>query len=429
MDSASTGGREVRIGRCRGAVVLGCLLALIASATALAAGVLRGGFGRGGLATIGNVHVLGLATQKDGRVVVVGYSGPNMLVMRLGTNGSGGTSFHAGRGVATAAAVQGDGKIVVAGRASDSASTPVNGDMVLKRFNANGSPDRAFGSGGTVRARGTVANAVSIGPGGVIVLAGAVQASDGTSRVALARFRPNGARDNKFGSAGFAVEDLGRFSVAYGVRVQSDGKIVFAGDQRPDLRVTNALIARVTASGRLDTGFARRGVYLYLHPKGGAASSFRAVALDSAGRIVAGGGDVETAGSYALFARLSKRGAPDPGFGSGGVITAVAAQLLNDGELLGVRGIAIARRGEIVATGVYKDGGRASGALWAITAGGRLDRGVGSGGLVKTALGSGFGGEVHAVAVAPSGQIYSGGDLLDPFSRRATGFVASYSGF
>lgn len=147
------------------------------------------------------------------------------------------------------------------------------------------------------------------------------------------------------------------------------------------------------------------------------------------GRIVAAGGDVENAGSFALFARLSKRGAPDPGFGSGGVITQVAAHFLNDGELLGVRGLAIAGRGEIVATGVYKDGTRAYGALWAITAGGRLDRAVGSGGLVKTALGTGFGGEPHAVAVAPGGQVYSGGDLRDPFSRRTTGFIACYSGF
>jgi uncharacterized delta-60 repeat protein len=217
--------------------------------------------------------------------------------------------------------------------------------------------------------------------------------------------------------------------VAYGVRVQSDGKIVFAGDQRPDLRVTNALIARVTTSGGLDTGFARRGIYFYFHPRGGAASSFRAVALDPAGRIVSAGGDVESTGSYALFARLSKRGAPDPGFGSGGVITPVAAHFLNDGELLGARGIAIAGRGEIVAAGVYKDGGRAYGALWAITAGGRLDRAVGSGGFVKTALGSGFGGETHALAVAPDGQVYSAGDLLDPFSRGSSGFIACYSGF
>ena len=59
--------------------------------------------------------MLGAALQKQGRLVAVGYAGHNMPAVRAGENGSRGSRFRAGRGVANAVVVQRDGKIVFAG--------------------------------------------------------------------------------------------------------------------------------------------------------------------------------------------------------------------------------------------------------------------------------------------------------------------------
>jgi uncharacterized delta-60 repeat protein len=51
-------------------------------------------------------------------------------------------------GTAGAIAVQPDGKIVVAGSVTESASAPFDSKLYLARFNANGSVDTSFGTGG-----------------------------------------------------------------------------------------------------------------------------------------------------------------------------------------------------------------------------------------------------------------------------------------
>src|SRR5581483_7635504 len=100
-------------------------------------------------------------------------------------------------------------------------------------------------------------------------------------------------------------------------------------------------VARLSSHGALDRGFAQGGVYYYFHPQGGAASSFRAVVIDHAGRVVADGGDVQNSGPHALFVRLGKSGRADGGFGSRGVITPASAINFNPGSIIGATGIAL----------------------------------------------------------------------------------------
>jgi uncharacterized delta-60 repeat protein len=410
-------------------------VALGAASAASAGNGLVSTFGRGGVVRLGTGQIRGLAANESG-VVAVGYSGPNMLVVRLSATGVRAAPILAGRGVANAVATQPDGKILVAGttsvagQGSQQLAGATNGAMVVKRFNADGSPDRTFGSGGTARSRGAVADAIALGPHGTIVVAGYDLGSDTTPRVAIARFRSNGRPDGAFGVAGFAEVDLGRYSQANAVAVQRDGKIVFGGDQRPDLRITNALIGRLSQSGQLDRSFGSGGVYFY-YSHGGAAASFKGIAIDVAGRIVGGGGDVQGSGEHALFVRLSPRGTLDPGFGSSGVVTAPSTHDSSRSDIVSccAKSIAIARHGEIVAAGDYMDGSLSHAALWALTSGGRLDPRVGSRGLLKLALHTTFGDEARAIAVAPDGSVYSGGDTLSFRLNRPPGssaFVARY---
>ncbi|WP_369777288.1 calcium-binding protein [Streptomyces sp. R33] len=181
----------------------------------------------------------GMALQPDGKILSVGYVGNTAFdigVARYLPNGSLDPAFS-GDGMVTAdfggtefgnaVAVQPDGKIVAAG----SRDTGV----ALLRYNANGSPDTGFGTGGRTSVsfpgdRGT-ANAMALQQNGKIVLAG--QADDPNSSEAndfgLVRFNANGTVDTGFGGDGFVVTGFGDFDEARGVLVQPDGNIVAAG--------------------------------------------------------------------------------------------------------------------------------------------------------------------------------------------------------
>jgi uncharacterized delta-60 repeat protein len=106
------------------------------------------------------------------------------------------TSLGKEGGGATATALQRDGKIVVisgTGSITDS-------DVVLVRYNANGSVDGSFGSGGKRRTDlggADEARDVAVQPDGKILVAGQ---SDGD--LVLVRYNPDGTLDTSFGTGG-----------------------------------------------------------------------------------------------------------------------------------------------------------------------------------------------------------------------------------
>lgn len=126
-------------------------------------GSLDSTFGSGGYATVNQGQLdeaLGMALQTDGKIVLAGYTytpyiADNFLIVRLNSNGSLDTSFAGGKIVldfmgwyddAYDVVVQGDGKIVAAGSASDFNGTY----FALARLNSDGSMDSSFGSSGKV---------------------------------------------------------------------------------------------------------------------------------------------------------------------------------------------------------------------------------------------------------------------------------------
>ncbi|MFB7055450.1 calcium-binding protein [Streptomyces vinaceus] len=180
-----------------------------------------------------------MALQPDGKIVSVGYVGNTNFdigVARYLPNGSLDPTFS-GDGMVTAnfggtefgnaVAVQPDGKIVAAGSGAVG--------VALLRYNADGSPDSGFGSGGRTSVHfpgdGGGANALALQPNGKIVIAG--QADDPNSQEAndfgVARFNANGTVDTGFGGDGFVVTGFQDWDEARGVLVQPDGKIVAAG--------------------------------------------------------------------------------------------------------------------------------------------------------------------------------------------------------
>jgi uncharacterized delta-60 repeat protein len=431
------------------------------AARAAAPGSLDPSFG-GGITSPGtNTRLFGTAVQSDGKVVAVGETGvgssPAVLLARFTSSGALDPSFGSGglvRGPAVsgtigsgsigrAVAVQPDGKIVVVGKATSSDGIGRYG-VLVERYDANGSLDSTFGQGGVVLLLASEFGdgyAVAIQPDGKIVATGSADTAGtgGTApRVAVIRLNSSGGLDGSFGAGGIDVVDLGPYSYAYAVAVQSDGKIVLAGSQAPGLQVPNALIARLTASGALDTSFAGTGSYGHQYALGAANSGFNAVAVQGDGRIVAAGAAVRgstlgnSVGADAVLARFTSSGAPDPSFGSGGAAytsSAVNSPPGNTG-VPGAKSVLIAPNGDIVAAGVSVSGGvETTASLWAFTPSGSLDSRFGSGGAVTTVFQSDFADEYSALALAPNGDLAAVGDAQAAYEGAYAGIAARYIGF
>jgi uncharacterized delta-60 repeat protein len=126
-------------------------------------------------------------------------------------------------------ALQGDGKIVVSGVAGAPRS---NKSVALVRYNANGSLDTSFSGDGKVMRNLTPgwddASGVEIQADGKIVTAGAVGGLGG--QLLVLRFEADGTPDTTFSGDGkVATNFTARDDFAWDLALQADGKIVAAG--------------------------------------------------------------------------------------------------------------------------------------------------------------------------------------------------------
>jgi uncharacterized delta-60 repeat protein len=167
-------------------------------------------FGQGGTATTdfagGADEGRAVVNRPDNRIVVAGFGPADIELAAYNQDGSLDTTFGQGGKVTTdiantqdeanGAALQADGKLVVAGRAGN--------DFALVRYNANGTLDTTFGRGGKVTtdfAGGAdSAAAVTIQPDGRIIVAGRAANAGTGNDFALARYNPNGTLDPSFGA-------------------------------------------------------------------------------------------------------------------------------------------------------------------------------------------------------------------------------------
>ncbi|MES2486771.1 MAG: T9SS type A sorting domain-containing protein [Bacteroidota bacterium] len=213
--------------------------------------------------------------------------------------------------------VQPDGKIVVTGA--------INGQGEVRRLNADGSADVAFGTNGVVSTGLQYIGAMAIAPDGKIVAVG--QYWNGEINVyQLHRYNANGTVDTTFGNNGIKQADVTsyKFDLALDVVVQPDNKIVVAGQSY--LNLENAVICRFNQDGSLDNGFADNGVAIVpLSPDAGN-GTFQEVALQPDGKIVAAGYTIGLSGTGGYnstnpaVARLNTDGSLDSTFGTGGKV-------------------------------------------------------------------------------------------------------------
>jgi len=217
-----------------------------------------------------------LAIQADGRIVLQGEAdtaqgGSAFGLVRYQTDGSLDPTFGVGGKVTTAVtdyinqggsvALQGDGRIVVAGMVSERTGT-AGSDFAVLRYNANGSLDTTFGKQGTTRIEFSkdafdTANAVAVQGDGRIVVMGETFAQNGpNSDFGVARFNTDGSLDPTFGASGKVTTDFGNgYDYGWALAIQGDGRIVAVGRTDPQQGFPGFAVARYNPNGALDTTF------------------------------------------------------------------------------------------------------------------------------------------------------------------------------
>ena len=235
-----------------------------------------------------------VAIQSDGKIIIAGgvtctkrtLGKYCTLLERYNSNGSRDTTFN-GPGAdttddstegAAGLVLQNDGKILVVG-GKDSG----NGlELSVARYKPDGQRDSIFGiSGLTTVAIGTDVGTYNWGTSielqvdGNIVVSGVAHSNSANNHFSLTRLLPSGSVDVSFGKAGSVVTNVSippNSGYSYAVTVQSDGKIVVAGESmtvRADPQPypgfymaanLNFAAVRYTTSGNLDISFGGTGI-------------------------------------------------------------------------------------------------------------------------------------------------------------------------
>jgi len=216
--------------------------------------------------------------------------------------------------------VQADGKIVLAGYQEINNSK----DMMVARYNNDGSPDLSFGNNGVVLIDfGTDSDAawcMELQDDGKIVVAGYIYEQLTTvDDYAMARLNTDGSLDDSFGNGGLVTTDIdGYYDNAYDIAIQDDGKIILAGEAYIIDRRHTCLV-RYNSDGSLDNSFGNAGVVI--KTIGQVRDRARAVRIQSDGKIVAAGFFDDGAEDIVFVAQFNSDGTSDNSFGNSGVAT------------------------------------------------------------------------------------------------------------
>ena len=218
-------------------------------------GTLDRTFGGTGKVLTGQGRAMAVQVQPDGKVVAAGYTytstSESFEVVRYNTDGTLDASFGSngqvitafGRGsndTGEAMVLQADGKIVVAGETNPTKTAYE--DLALVRYNANGTLDTSFGSGGKVTTRFASPLQPSFDPrnvnlaldpntspldpnSGKLVVVAQLQSQAGA---VVVRYNTNGTLDTAFGTSHAGYVNLGNLTYP-ALAVQSDDRIVVAG--------------------------------------------------------------------------------------------------------------------------------------------------------------------------------------------------------
>ncbi len=235
-------------------------------------------FGTGGKVTTNinnssNDDISSVGIQSDGKIIMTGYNyygvgnttkievarytGNGLLDNSFGSGGIVTTSIGDRGDASTSSLIQPDNKIVVAGISYTGTGLNAHNDILLIRYNSDGSFDTSFGTSGKVIIQTAPPNgnylyqqlnSIAIQQDGKIVGTGYLYNGSNEDFAAI-RFNINGSLDTTFGKDGKVSTPVGSYDdFSTSVAIHPDGRIVAAGSSNNGSNYDFALV-RYSANG------------------------------------------------------------------------------------------------------------------------------------------------------------------------------------
>jgi uncharacterized delta-60 repeat protein len=415
----------------------------VAECSKAQSGTLDASFGTGGKLTTDlglTNYAYSTIVQPDGKILVGGNIAngyPNygdFLLVRYNADGTPDNSFgvnsivttnfsaNSNEGI-TSIALQADGKIVAAG-----SSGPFNSgrdyQFAIARYNANGTLDANFGSGGkTTTNIGDYednASALVIQPDGKIILGGTTENAGAYNSIALTRYNTDGTLDNTFGNAGLVITVAGAAngSSISSIALQPNGKILAFGNVNDVSVNDDFIVVRYKPTGAVDKSFGTSGITTT--DLGSAADYAASIMTLPNGKILVGGSTNNLSITNQDFAlvRYNSNGIIDNSFGNGGIVKSdLGSTTERPYSML------LQADGKILMGGIYYTGNDGDFVLARYTTSGALDNDFGSAGKTITSFGT-SGDWIQSLALQSDGKIVAAGVRQD---SRVSFAIARYT--
>ena len=297
-------------------------------------------------------------------------------------------------------ALQSDGKLIAAGVSNNGTSA----DFTIARYNPDGSLDNSFGINGIVITQIGDTNecieSVVIQPDGKI-LTGGYSIMDSSNDFALARYNPDGSLDSEFGTGGIVTTPIGdKDDKIFSIALQSDGKIV-AGGCYIDSSYWSFALVRYNSDGSLDDSFGTNGsVTTSIGPRHDVINT---VLIQPDGKIVAVGYSNNGDNYDFAVARYNTNGFLDDDFGTHGIVTTP----IGTGHDAAYPAV-LQSDGKIIAACYSHNGHDEDFALVRYNPNGTLDNAFGESGKVITQVGTGHD-RIYSLAIQNDRKIVAAG--------------------
>ncbi len=359
----------------------------------------------------GKIVVVGSQYNSDTDIAVVRFNTDGSLDTGFGTNGitvinlgTSGTSDD----LPVDVVLQSDGKIVIAVKKGDNSGRKI---IAVVRLTTNGSLDTSFGTNGvattSISANEDLAEGIAIDGNGKIIVAGTTD-NGSDYDIFVVRFNTDGTLDTSFDNDGKVTKDISAGSDnAKDVIIQSDNKIIVAGSAYfSSAGKTKVVVLKYKTDGSLDNGFDSDGIVSTSVSSGDAYSS--AVTLDSDEKILVTGYCYNSSGYEDFFVlRYKSDGSLDTGFDADGIVETDLG-----GDLEEAYGITVASDGKIIVAGYTYQGSSGDDiAVVKYNTDGSLDTSFDTDGIVITDVSSGSNDDGYDVALDGNNKIVVAGTL------------------
>jgi len=285
-----------------------------------------------GLTNGNNYYYIVTAENADGESDASSESGSVPKLNPVGTldtdfNGMGYARWADPWSWGSGVALDSDGRIVVAGTMNDGSGNVY--DLAVWRYNADGTPDTAFGGDGLITDHGAAGGNkwdfgtdVVIDSDGRIVVLGYSDGADDNYDMVIWRYNADGTLDSTFGTNGIVIYDRGVSgqNMGYGIALDSEGRIVVTGLTNGAGTGDDMTLWRFNTNGSPDSTFGTNGVVFDHSAAGGnAGDEGRSVAIDSDGKIIVVGSSNNGADDDIVVWRYDSTGTLDPTFHVDGI--------------------------------------------------------------------------------------------------------------